>query len=538
MAAFVHWADVEAATLMERHGKEPQVFATAITPSGPIHVGNMREVLTTEAIYRATREAGGSCRLIYIADDYDPLRKVYPFLDGAYEAYVGLPLREIPCPDTDGKPNGCGQHDSYAQHFLEPFLSNLTLLGVEPDVLSAYDLYHEGHYADATATAFDSVDQVRTIIETVSKRQLPKRWAPFNPQCPECRRIAGTEVLDYEYPSIHCRCTHCAAGTDDPDAGTFTLDVRTPGIGKLPWRLDWPARWVFLGVTFEAFGKDHGASGGSWDTGIPLVRDVFGGTEPHHVMYEFLQLKGKGAMHSSTGLAVSATDMLAITPPEVLRYLLVRQSPRKHIDFDPGLGILNLVDDFDRLERINWGVEQNPGDVTEVEATYRLSCPRPREGVGTQVPYRHLVTVVQMAQDDAGVEEVLRRSGALEGELAEADTRRLHRRFSNVRAWLASYAPENVKFRIAPEAPQVPDEDKPFLADLARRLKDAEWTGQGVHDTIYAAKDEAGIKPGDAFRAIYRAILGAERGPRAGFFLASQDRAWVIERLDAVSTGA
>ena len=38
------------------------------------------------------------------------------------------------------------------------------------------------------------------------------------------------------------------------------------GEGKLPWRLDWPAKWKILNVTFEAFGKDHATKGGSYDT--------------------------------------------------------------------------------------------------------------------------------------------------------------------------------------------------------------------------------------------------------------------------------
>ncbi len=533
-----HWADVEAATLMERHGQDKQVFATAITPSGPIHVGNMREVLTTEAIFRRTVAAGGTCELLYIADDYDPLRKVYPFLDDAYEQFVGRPLREIPCPDATGQPEGCGKHGNYAEHFLEPFLAALRDLGVEPTVLSAYDLYHDGSYTDATLTALDQADTCRAIIEEVSKRQLPKRWAPFNPQCPSCRRISGVDVLDYVRPILHCRCTHCGVGTEDPDAGTFELDASKPGIGKLPWRLDWPARWTFLGVTFEAFGKDHGAAGGSWDTGKRLVRDVFDATEPHHVMYEFLQLKGQGAMHSSTGNAVAATDLLTTVPAEVLRYLLVRQSPRKHIDFDPGLGLLGLVEDFDRHERIHFGLEENPGDVTEVAATYELSCPgSPPPKLPVKVPYKHLVTVAQMADDPAGVQAVLRRSGELTAALDDGGLAGLAARLDNVRAWLTRFAPENVRFQIQPNLPNdlaYDDGDRAFATDLASRLavlEPAEWNGQTVHDAIYAAKDETERKPGQAFRAVYRAILGQDRGPRAGFFLASQDRDWVVARL-------
>jgi lysyl-tRNA synthetase, class I len=530
-----HWADVVAAELMERHGDAKQVFATAITPSGPIHVGNMREVLTTEAIFRATVEAGGDAELLYIADDYDPLRKVYPFLEDKpngidFAAHVGKPLREIPAP---------GDGESYAHHFLAPFLDNLRDLGIQPTVHSAYDLYHEGRYVDTTVTALDQADQVRGIIETVSKRQLPKNWAPFNPQCPTCRTLAGVEVLAYQFPELHCRCTACAAGTEDPEAGAFTADVRTGGIGKLPWRVDWPARWKFFGVTFEAFGKDHGAAGGSWDSGTRLVREVFDGREPHHVMYEFLNLKGQGAMHSSTGLAISATDVLRMTPPEVLRYLLMRQSPRKHIDFDPGLGVLNLVDEFDRLERIQYGAEENPGTFTEVERTYQLSCPGPvPKHLPRKVAYRHLVTVVQMpgAETLAGVEAVLRRSGELTGDLDDADRALLADRVHHVRYWLGRFAPDAVRFQVQDALPDYPftADDRAFLRQLVAALEAADWNGQAIHDAVYEAKGER--NPGTAFKAIYQAILGQDRGPRAGFFLASLERDWVLDRLGAAAS--
>lgn len=524
-----HWADVEAQRLVEARGRGPLVFATAITPSGPIHVGNMREVLTTEAIFRAARDAGAQAELLYIADDYDPLRKVYPFLHEEYQQHVGKPLREVPCPDAEGRPAGCGRHDSYAAHFLEPFLSNLKELGIEPTVLSAYTLYHEGRYVEHTLRSLDEAPRLRGIIETVSGRQLPRNWAPFNPQCPSCRRISGVEVESYDpgTRTLHCRCKH--------EETAFTVRADEPGVGKLPWRIDWPARWDFLGVSFEAFGKDHGARGGSWDTGVRIVREVFDGREPEHVMYEFLNLKGQGAMHSSTGLSVSAEDVLRMTPPEVLRYLLMRQSPRKHIDFDPGLGVLNLVDEFDRLERIALGAEENPGTFTEVERTYELSCPHEvPQRLPNKVQYAHLVTVAQMSDTVDGVEAILRRTGTLEGDLDAHSRAELEERVAHVRFWLEHFAPDSVRFQVQPELPEFErsPEDRAFYTEAADRFEALDaWTGQDVHDAVYAAREAAGLSAGQAFRAVYRAVLGQDKGPRAGFFLSSLERDWVVRRF-------
>ena len=110
----MHWADVLAEELLKE--KKKHVLATGITPSGPIHIGNMREILTTDAVYRSVLSKGGDAEFIYVADDFDPLRKVYPYLPKTYEKYVGMPISDIPCP--------CGEHKSYADHFLIYFLND------------------------------------------------------------------------------------------------------------------------------------------------------------------------------------------------------------------------------------------------------------------------------------------------------------------------------------------------------------------------------------------------------------------------------
>jgi lysyl-tRNA synthetase class 1 len=125
----MHWADV-IANKLKKLGEH--IIATGITPSGPIHVGNMREVLTGDAVLRAMKNVGGNAKLLYVGDTFDQLRKVYPFLPREYEEYVGMPLSEIPCP--------CSSHKSYAEHFLLPLLDALDTLGVEHETLLTHEM--------------------------------------------------------------------------------------------------------------------------------------------------------------------------------------------------------------------------------------------------------------------------------------------------------------------------------------------------------------------------------------------------------------
>src|SRR3712207_4960553 len=109
----LHWADAIAQEVLQ--SRSQHLISTGITPSGDYHVGHLREVMTAEGIYRALLDRGAEIRFNYIADTMDPLRRVYDFLDpDVYTNEVGKPLCDIPCP--------CGDHASYAEHFLNPFL--------------------------------------------------------------------------------------------------------------------------------------------------------------------------------------------------------------------------------------------------------------------------------------------------------------------------------------------------------------------------------------------------------------------------------
>lgn len=524
----MHWADVlakEAAPRADHH-----ILATAITPSGPIHVGNMREVLTTEMVYRSLRDVEtASAELIYIADSYDPLRKVYPFLDPkTYEPYVGRPLREIPCP--------CGDHASYADHFLQPFLAALKELGVEIKALDAYDMYRRGEYREAIEDAMGATEKIREIIETQSRRKLPPDWIPFNVQCASCKRLPHTRPTMVDGTTVHyaCNCGH-----------KDHVDVTRGGAGKLPWRVDWPARWRFLGVTFEAMGKDHAAAGSSWDTGIRISREVYGYEPPVHAVYEFVLIKGVGAMHSSTGTAISAEEMLRMTPPEVLRFLIAKNQPNKHLEFEPGLGILQLVDDFDQWERVAFGTEAARAGMNDVDRTYQLSVPywNPSQGprqLPKQIPYRHLVTIVQLARNPEEVLQVLERGGELPlgDALAADDQKKLEERVEHVRYWLQRFAPDEVKFRLQDQLPAVsftPAETK-LLGAIEDRFRRLSWKAEGIHNALHETAKEIGIQPGEAFTAVYKAFLGRERGPRAGYFLSQLDKDFVLRRLEAATS--
>lgn len=494
-----HWADLLAEEISRQRGPS-HVVNTGITPSGEIHIGNMREVVTADAIYRVLKEQADDCRFLYIADTYDPLRHVYPFLDPLqYHDKVGKPLSEIPCP--------CQQHSSYAEHFLTPFLQSLDRLGIATTVHRADRLYKTGAYTETILTALRAREQIRRILKEETGRETPDEWSPFNPTCLACGRLTHTKTLGFSTPDqtveYMCDCGHRGV-------------VSMAGGGKLTWRVDWPARWKIFGVTVEPFGKDHASRGGSYDTGVRIAREVYGIEPPYPVPYEWLSLAGKGDMSSSKGNVLSVHGMLEVMPPEVLRYLILRAPPQRSIKIDPGLPLLQLIDEYDDVEAKN-----RDSRALELSA---ISGIKP-----VRVPYRHMVTVVQVALGDFDrVVEALQRGG-----YGVENPEDLRQRAAYVQRWLETFAPEEMKFCLQEQLPpiiaELTPEQKQALKLLGERLQ-AGMTGEQIHQLIYAIKDQLAMRPDLLFKAIYLALLGKAQGPRAGWFLSTLDTTFVKRR--------
>ncbi len=494
MSEIIHWADVIAEKILEK--KDNVRIATGITPSGHIHLGNLREMLTADAVKRAIEDRGGKAEIIYVADTFDPLRRRYPFLPERYEEFVGMPLCNIPDPE------GC--HDNYAEHFLEPFLRSLDVLGIKVKVKKAHEMYLGGEYNERIIQSLKNRDKIARIIAEVSGREVDENWSPFMPLCKNCGRINSTKVTEFNEGEVGYVCECGYEGKNKINEG------------KLVWRVDWPARWGLLKIDVEPFGKDHAAAGGSYDTGKRISKEIFGYDPPFPIVYEWIHLKGKGAMKSSKGIVVPVNEMVETLPPEIVRYIIIRVKPERHIEFDPGMGLLEIIDEFEDTYRRG-------------ERSVQLSLVE--DVVYSDVPFRHLIIVGQIANWDINrVLEILERNGH---EIDDTLKKDVERRLKYAKAWLEKYAPESLRFKVK-ERNEIKSEftkdEKRFLKEFASQLRE-DMDAERIHKLVYEVSAKVNIKPAKAFQAIYKAILDTKHGPRAGYFLKSLGVAWVKKRF-------
>lgn len=520
----MHWADYTAQRLMERGGK--QVSASGITPSGEFHIGHLREILSAEMIHRACIDAGLDSKYIFIVDSMDPLRRVYDFLSPEYEEYIGQPLAYIPAPDSEGRPRGAG---TYAEHFLGPFLEALGEIGVRPEVVMNHETYESGEFAEYIDLAISKKEEIRAIIQEISGRELSGDWFPYNPMGSD-GSMDGVTVTGYEKPFVHWT---------DSNGKEGKSDIRKAE-GKMPWRIDWAARWAIHGITCEPAGKDHGSAGGSYDTGIPICK-LLGGDPPDKIVYEWIQLKGMGPMSSSTGLTIGPMEALSLVPPEILRFVIARSKINRHIEFDTGVALFRTADEYERLvsrpsqEEEGMTKRQLVAAQTQ-QGAIRLSQVEsgsdPLESVGG-VSFRHLSMLAQIKSSDEDVWESLNRSGHIQGEPGES----LMVRLSRMRTWIdGPHFPEDAKIEIKMELgdetrERLDSESKQFLSALSPLLSECEWADEQINEAIASACESSGIERRKGYSTIYWALIGRSHGPKASSLLFELDRNAVLSLL-------
>lgn len=524
MILLKHWIERIAEELNERDVKE-HVIASGTSISGSIHIGNSCDVFIANAVGNALRKLGASAKTIWIADDHDPLRKVpYP-LPESYEKYLGMPYSKIPCPE------GCCSN--FVEHFEKPFLEAMKEFKIDMEVKSGEQMYKDGVYDDYIRTSLEKAPEIREIFNKFREHPLGDDWLPYNPICEECGRVNTTYAYDYDGDMVSYR---CQCGHDG------TMDIKT-GEGKLTWRVEWAARWKIFGTTCEPFGKDHAASGGSYDVSTIISEEIFNYPAPYPVPYEWITLKGE-AMSKSHGVFFTPGQWLEIGAPETLNYYLFRSKPMKSKDFNPEMPFLDFIEQYDRVERIFYGEEEATSEKEGKKSRkiYEASQIELQDKMPFQPSYRFMTVAYQIAGNDPEkIFGILKRNSQLPEEMENlefsqldaADIERLQKRILHVKNWLNTYAPGFVKFQVMEKLPRVEisDVQKEFLSKLADVLETHDYSAEEFQDQMYLILNELEMKPQKAFQAIYKVLTGRKQGPRAASFVLSVDKDMVIKRF-------
>jgi lysyl-tRNA synthetase class 1 len=510
------WAD-KIAQEIKKSQPGPQWVDDMKTPSGKIHVGSLRGVILHDLIYKALLEAGVKAKFSYVINDMDPLDDLPSYLPSNYQKYLGLPLKDIPSPD--------GSNQTYAEYYAHDFIQVFNKLGTKPEIFWDSQLYPKGRMDKAIKIALDKAEKIQDIYQKVSgSKKKNLGWLPFQPICPRCGKIGTTRAFSWDGETVEFICEPemvrwaqgCGfRGRVSPYGGT----------GKLPWKVEWPAHWLALGVTVEGEGKDHASAGGSRDVANHLCREVFEVTPPFDVPYEWF-LVGGMKMSSSKGTGVSAEEVAKILPPEVLRFLLTRYNYRQQINFDPaGETIPKLFDEYDRAAEAFY----LRGD-EDLARAFELSQIGKVPAAHYRVRFSLVASWVQMPNVDPEKEAQRLKKASL----TKADREDLAKRIEYARVWLENYAPEESKFTVHQTLPltigQLTQPQRRLLAKIAQEI-DRDWQPEEFQNALYTWGKDFGLTSTETFQAIYLVLLAKKHGPKAGWLILSLDKNFVRDRF-------
>ena len=65
------------------------VCSSGISPSGVIHLGNLREFITVHLVTEELKRRGRDAEHIHVWDDYDRLRKIPANIPAEFSAHIG-----------------------------------------------------------------------------------------------------------------------------------------------------------------------------------------------------------------------------------------------------------------------------------------------------------------------------------------------------------------------------------------------------------------------------------------------------------------
>jgi lysyl-tRNA synthetase class 1 len=506
------WPFEQAKAIVARLKKKPKdevLFETGYGPSGLPHIGTFGEVARTTMVrhaFRVLTEDRIKTRLLAFSDDMDGLRKVPDNVPNKemLTAYLGKPLTRIPDPFSNEFPSFGAANNARLRTFLDRF-------NFDYEFASSTDYYTSGRFDAAMQRMLEVYDRVMDIILPTLGPDRRATYSPFLPISPATGKVLYVPMIE----------RNVSKGTVvyvDPDTGEKTETAVTGGSVKCQWKADWAMRWFALGVDYEMAGKDLIDS-------VKLsgrICTALGGAAPEGFNYElFLDEQGQ-KISKSKGNGLTIDEWLRYASPESLSLFMYREpkaAKRLHFDVIP-----RNVDDYQQFLD---GFPRQDAKQQLANPAWHIHAGHP-PAADSPVTFQLLLTLV--SSSNAENAETL---WGFIGRYRPGVTPKTHPKLDAMVGYAINYYRDFVaptkKFR-----EPMPTE-RAALQDLRDALSQLspQSSAEEIQNVVYEmgrrepfldhkkpAKDG---RPGvslEWFNMLYQVLLGQEKGPRFGSFVA------------------
>jgi lysyl-tRNA synthetase, class I len=517
------WPFEEAKKIVARLKRKPKdevIFETGYGPSGLPHIGTFGEVARTTMVrhaFRVLTDDRIKTRLIAFSDDMDGLRKVPDNVPNKemLTKHLGKPLTRVPDP--------FGTHPSFGEHNNARLRSFLDTFGFEYEFYSSTQCYTSGRFDETLLKILECFDGVMDIMLPSLRDERAQTYSPFLPIDPHSGIVLQVPVTAHD----------AKAGTityEDPDTKAAVTTPVTGGRCKLQWKPDWAMRWVALGIDYEMAGKDLIDS-------VKLSGEIcraLGGMPPEGFNYElFLDEKGQ-KISKSKGNGLTIEEWLRYASPESLSLFMYREpKSAKRLYFDV---IPRHVDEYqqflDAYARQD-GKQRLSNPVWHIHSGHPPKADMP-------ISFSMLLTLVSSSNAE-NAETLWGFIGRYRPGVTPATHPKLNDAVGYAIHYFRDFVRPEKKFREASEG------ERKALQDLRDALSNlpGDSSAEQIQDVVYEVgrrppfldekKKAKDGKPGvslDWFNMLYQVLLGQEKGPRFGSFVAVYGLKNTVDMID------
>src|SRR6187401_555386 len=518
------WPFEQAKAIVARLKKSPKdevLFETGYGPSGLPHIGTFGEVARTTMVrhaFRVLTEDKIRTRLLAFSDDMDGLRKVPDNVPNKemLATHLGKPLSRVPDPFSNEYPSFGAANNARLRAFLDRF-------GFEYEFLSSTDCYMSGRFDAALLRVLERFDAIMDIMLPSLREERAQTYSPFLPISPRTGIVLQVPIVAHD----------ARDGTityDDPDTNERVTTPVTGGKAKLQWKPDWAMRWVALGIDYEMAGKDLIDS-------VKLSGEIcraLGGTPPEGFNYELFLDEKSQKISKSKGNGLTIEEWLRYASPESLSLFMYREpKAAKRLYFDV---IPRNVDEY----------YQFLDGYGRQDTRQRLSNPvwhiHSGEPPKIDMPISFSMLLTLVSSSNAENADTL---WGFIGRYRPGVTPKTHPKLNELVEYAIHYFRDFVlpekKFREPGGAERAALID---LRDALSQLKSGA-TAEDIQNVVYEVgrrepfldqkKKAKDGKPGvslDWFNLLYQVLLGQEKGPRFGSFVAVYGLQNTIDMID------
>ncbi len=493
------------------------VVKSSASLSGVLHIGRLSDTARGDSVFTALKDMGVKTKLIWVAEDMDPLRKVPKGVPSSFEQYLGMPVTDVP--DYDG----C--HKSYAEHHLSKYFSVLdNFVSVKMEKFSMREEYKKGSFNEYIGIMLDEMNEIKKIQNKYRTNPLKKSWSPWTPICEQCGKIVTPKVSGYQNGKVNYVCRDYEFETTIARGCNFRGEANPfSGNGKLVWKSEWAAQWKRWKVAAEGAGKEYQVPNSAFWVNAEICEKILDFPMPAPIFYEHIMIDGK-KMSASLGNVIYPEDWLEVANPELLRFFYNKRLMKTRSFSWKELS--QLYDEFDYAAKIYHG-KIKPDNKKEMHHLKRLygisSIEKPKKAL--EMSFNQAATLAQVFDDEESIVKSLKKTGqyqkGMEKEIME--------RIGKAGEWIKRHAPEDAKFIVQQKIAknlELSEKQKQALRILAKKLKEKEWDEKALFQEIYNISKQVNLEAPEVFKAGYRVLLNKERGPKlAPFILALGDKA-------------